>query len=394
VKKKSVKERGKVAGRAEGAAPAARGRGRGGPERSSSERGRGRGGISGSNQWLTMELTWVEGRGTRGRGRGGEVRGRGRGGASTISPLGTDATSTTATIASDETPNVWGEPTAVDEPFPAESEDINGINGTKAYEDSPPQPSSVWGLLPPTAAATKPAKPHVEEVPQRAAVNGTPPITTPAAPPTRRVDPAAKMSWASIVKPAPPPAPKPAPPVQTPKTIPAPPPLAQVQPESPAQAPQPIASSRPSTRGHDIVEEPAQTIHDPFTTAEPASKPKVQLPSQPVLPYIPSLISQQPAAAPAKEPLASPSTQAPLTGPNLHLLEDQQSPVPEPPTASVTAHRASPATGTKTEGPPGLGAASRFARPTRENPVIMPTLASQSLTGLPVQFGYARLNQW
>ena len=206
---------------------------------------------------------------------------------------------------------------------------------------------------------------------------------------TRRVDPTAKMSWASIVKPAPPPpAPKPAPPPTVPKSAAAPPPTAPaVQPEPPAaSAPQTTtASSRPSTRGQDVVEEPAQTIHDPFVASgEPSSKPKVQLPTQPVLPYIPSLISQQPAAA--KEPATGvPSALEPQTPRNLHLLEDQQSPVPEPPTTSVTAHRA----GTKTtEAPPGLGSGSRIARSTRENPVIMPTMASQSLSGLPVQFGF------
>jgi hypothetical protein len=85
---------------------------------------------------------------------------------------------------------------------------------------------------------------------------------------------------------------------------------------------------------------------------------------------------QPPPAAPA--PPAEP-----LTSHNLDLLEDQQSPVLEPPAPSVTAHRVSPAP--KSEGPPGLG--PRFSRPTRENPVIMPSMASQSIGGMQIQFG-------
>jgi len=288
----------------------------------------------------------------------------------------------------------------IDEPIPAAGTAINGVHGTKAHGESPPQSSSVWGIA--AAAPSKPNQPQVEPVPtqQRAAVNGAPPAkptftttpTTVAPMTTRRVDPTAKMSWASIVKPTPPPpAPKPAPPPTAPKAA-APPPVAPVvQPEPPAaSAPQTTAAgSRPSTRGQDVIEEPAQTIHDPFVASgESSSKPKVQLPTQPVLPYIPSLISQQSPAA--KEPATSvPSAPEPMTPRTLHLLEDQQSPVPEPPTTSVTAHRASAAPGTKTtEPPPGLGSGPRIARPTRENPVIMPTMASQSLSGLPVQFGF------
>ena len=314
---------------------------------------------------LYLQRLIVDGRG-RGRGRGGETRGRGRGAAAGVL---SDATSTAATIASDETPVVWSDMTSADDttiPDP-EPKVINGINGTKR-EESHTAPTSVWGQ---TTTSTKP--PPVEEAPPTN-VNGIPPqrptvSSTPSSRQSRIVDPTAKLSWANIVKPvAPPPAPKPAPP---PKSAPAPPPPQQ-------QAPPPLqANSRPSTRGQDLAEEPAQTIHDPFSTSQEPSKPKVQLP-QPVLPYIPSMVpkEQPPPAAPA--PPAEP-----LTSRNLDLLEDQQSPIPEPPIPSVTPHRVSPAP--KSEGPPGLG--SRFSRPTRENPVIMPSMASQSIGGMQIQFG-------
>lgn len=204
---------------------------------------------------------------------------------------------------------------------------------------------------------------------QPSPVSSAPPQkSTPSAAASRQsriVDPKAKHSWASIVKPvAPPPAAKPAPVSQPPPQ----------PPQKPAQQPDPQASSgsRPSTRGHDMSEEPAQTIHDPFTAAEPA-KPKVQLP-QPALPYIPALPSQP------KEQLQH---SEPLTSRNLDLLEDQQSPVPQPPTPSVAAHRASPAP--KNEGPPGLN--TRFARNSRDTPVIMPGLASQPIGAMQLQFG-------
>jgi hypothetical protein len=268
----------------------------------------------------------------------------------------------------------WGDiSTADDTVADIDSKDVNGVNGTKSYEE--PQPTSAWG------APIKPSsKPQVEEQPSP--VNGTaasaprPPPAPISSTPTARsssrtIDP--KSSWASIVKPAaPPPAPKPAPPPPQQKPI-APPP--QEIPAVPQQT-----SSRPSTRGQDIIEEPAQTIHDPFTTTEPA-KPKVQLP-QPALPYIPSLISSQ-QQQPQKESALPPAE--PLTSRNLDLLEDQQSPGPEPPTASVSAHRASPAP--KGDGPPGLS--GRFPRPTRENPVVMPGMPSQSLGGMSLQFGYS-----
>jgi len=48
VKKKSVKDKGKIAGRTEGSSVTARGRGRGGAERSSDRGGRGRGGMTGA----------------------------------------------------------------------------------------------------------------------------------------------------------------------------------------------------------------------------------------------------------------------------------------------------------------------------------------------------------
>ena len=50
VKKKSVKDKGKIAGRGEATSITARGRGRGGAERTSDRGGRGRGGMSRANQ--------------------------------------------------------------------------------------------------------------------------------------------------------------------------------------------------------------------------------------------------------------------------------------------------------------------------------------------------------
>jgi len=49
VKKRSVKDKGKIAGRSEGSSVTARGRGRGGAERSSDRGGRGRGGMTGAH---------------------------------------------------------------------------------------------------------------------------------------------------------------------------------------------------------------------------------------------------------------------------------------------------------------------------------------------------------
>jgi hypothetical protein len=289
----------------------------------------------------------IEARGTRGRGRGEGGRGRGRGGV----PVSSDATSTAATIASEETPAGWGDSPSFDDTAIMEP-DLNGINGTNHYEETPS--AAAWGgsvaipveeSLATTVNGTAPQRPSISSTPSRQ---------------SRIVDPTSKFSWASIVKPpAPPPIEKPAP-----------------QPQSAPQYQEPPVSqgrSRPSTRGQDFIEESAQTIHDPFATAEP-SKPKVQLP-QPVLPYIPSMISQQKEHLPGTEP---------LTSRNLDLLEDQQSPVPEPSSASITAHRASPAP--KSEGPPGLSA--RFARNSRDTPVILPGIASQSLGGMQLQFGY------
>lgn len=231
-----------------------------------------------------------------------------------------------------------------------DSKHTNGINGTETQDVPPPAQPSAWNTE---------AKPTVAEI-QPTPVNGTaakrppPPTSTPSRQ-SRIVEPNAKFSWASIVKPAaPPPAPKPAP-------VP--------QPTQQQVAPQ--ANSRPSTRGQDVTEEPAQTIHDPFAAAEP-SKPKVQLP-QPALPYVPALPAQPKEQLPPAEP---------LTSRNLDLLEDQQSPVPEP-TASVTAHRSSPAP--KSDGPPGLSA--RFARNSRDTPVVMPGVAAQSVGGMQLQFG-------
>jgi hypothetical protein len=296
----------------------------------------------------------AEGRGSRGRGRG-EARGRGRGAA----PVATDATSTAATIASDETPSTWPDATSADETTVAdtESKDINGVNGTQSPEEPAPIKLPAWGAKIETPVV------DVQPSPVNGAAAPKPTPSTAASRQSRIVDPTAKFSWASIVKPAaPPPAAKPAP---VPQVSSRPP---QVQPAQPV----PQASSRPSTRGQDVSEEPAQTIHDPFSTAEP-SKPKVQLP-QPALPYIPSVLSQP------KDQLAA---SEPLTSRNLDLLEDQQSPVPEPPTPSVAAHRASPAP--KSEGPPGLN--TRFARNSRDTPVIMPGIASQPIGAMQLQFG-------
>ena len=282
-----------------------------------------------------------------------------------------DATSTAATIASDETPVVWPDTTAADDATitDKETKDVNGINGSLPHEEPPAALTSVWGQT----TANKQPPPPIEEAPP-ANVNGIPPqkpaiSSAPSSRQFRIVDPSAKLSWASIVKPAaPPPAPKPASPPKS-----APP---QVPPQQQAP-PLPQAISRPSTRDQDFTEEPAQTSHDPFSTSQEPSKPKVQLP-QPVLPYIPSMVpkEQPPPAVPA--PPAEP-----LTSRSLDLLEDQQSPIPEPPAPSVAAHRVSPAP--KSEGPPGLG--PRFPRPTRENPVIMPSMASQSISGMQIQFG-------
>ena len=307
---------------------------------------------------LVSETNLLEGRGGRGRGRG-EPRGRGRGGAAGVA---SDAISTAATIASDESPNAWGpdvasvDDTTLGDP---EAQDFKSINGTKTHEETPAASTSVWGAPPVEEALPTPPTNANGTLPQRPTISSNPSRQS------RIVDPTAKFSWASIVKPAaPPPAPKPAPP---PQSAPQPPPAPTQQ-----VPPAPPTNSRPSTRGQEFSEEPAQTIHDPFATAEP-SKPKVQLP-QPALPYIPSMIQQPKESLPPTEP---------LTSRNLDLLEDQQTPVSEPPTPSVTAHRASPAP--KNDGPPGL--TSRFSRPTRENPVIMPTMASQSLGGMPLQFG-------
>jgi hypothetical protein len=236
-----------------------------------------------------------------------------------------------------------------------DSKDINGTNVTESQDVAPPAQTSVWDTeTKPTVAETQPAP-----------VNGTaakrPPL--PSSTPSRHsrvIPPNAKISWAGIVKPAaPPPAPKSAP-VSVPQ------PTQQPQEQHVAQA-----NSRPSTRGQDVTEESAQTIHDPFAAAEP-SKPKVQLP-QPALPYVPALPTQP------KEPL---HPIEPLTSRNLDLLEDQQSPIPEP-TQSVTAHRSSPAP--KGDGPPGLSA--RFARNSRDTPVVMPGVAAQAIGGMQLQFG-------
>ena len=326
-----------------------RGRGRG-AERGAERGSRGRGGIS----TFTVETNSAEGRGSRGRGRG-EVRGRGRGAA----PVSNDAVSTAATIASDETPSTWPDVTSTDETAVAdtESKEINGVNGTQIHDEPAPAKLPAWG--PKTDTPVAEAQPS----PVNGAATQKPAPSASASRQSRIVDPTAKFSWASIVKPAaPPPAAKPAPVPQPPVQPP------QERPSPPVQQ----ASSRPSTRGQDVTEEPAQTIHDPFSAAEPA-KPKVQLP-QPALPYIPSAVSQPKEQLPPSEP---------LTSRNLDLLEDQRSPVPEPPTTSVAAHRASPAP--KSEGPPGLN--TRFARNSRDTPVIMPGIAAQPIGAMQLQFG-------
>jgi hypothetical protein len=316
-----------------------------------------------SRQDLTLES---RGRGG-GRGRG-EARGRGRGGASGTS----DATSTAATIGSDETPSAWPEFTSTDDTIAADkdSHDVNGINGTKYDEPPAPSTASVLGVgeVKPVPAATS-ASPAVNGSPAKKA-----PTTAPTSKGSRIVDPSATFSWASIVKPAaPPPVPKP---VAQSKATPQPP-----EPTVPHQ------SSRPSTRGQDITEEPAQTIHDPFTsTATEPSKPKVQLP-QPALPYIPTILTQQQIKQPELAVVAQLPPTEPLTSRNLDLLEDQQPPTSQaaqPPTPSVTAHRTSPV---PKEGPPGPSA--RFARNSRDQPVIMPGVASPTAVGgMQLQFGY------
>jgi len=260
---------------------------------------------------------------------------------------------------------------------------MNGVNGTK-YDETVPAPtsSSVWGVVEsqPSPAPAETSTP---------AVNGSTVknIPAPTSKPSRIVDPA-KFSWASIVKPAaPPPAPKPV--IQS---KPAP---SQPQPPTPQEPIAPQQSSRPSTRGQDIIEEPAQTIHDPFTSTAPEpAKPKVQLP-QPALPYIPSVLTQPPkqqqteVPAPAQLPPSEP-----LTSRNLDLLENQQPSTPQaaqPPTPSVAAHRASPVP--KQEGPPGLNA--RFQRNSRDQPVIMPGIASPTaMGGMQLQFGYISTIKW
>src|ERR1700719_2187896 len=97
---------------------------------------------------IYLHANVLEGRGSRGRGRG-EVRGRGRGAA----PNSSDATSTAATIASDETPTAWPETTSSEETTftEVESEYINGVNGIK-HESAPVAPTSVWGAPKPQPA--------------------------------------------------------------------------------------------------------------------------------------------------------------------------------------------------------------------------------------------------
>lgn len=365
VKKKTVKDKAKSTARTETPqTTATRGRGRGASERGTDRGTRGRGGIL---IQFNSSSDSVESRGGRARGRGEARSGRGRGGATVTS----DATSNAATIGSDETPSAWPEGTSVDDTVVQDTEvqDVNGINGTKAHEETAPAPS-VWGVIETKAAPTT-------ETPTPA-INGSPVKKAPppsASRQSRIVDPTAKFSWASIVKPvAPPPTAKPAP-----QTKPAP--LSQqISQEPPAPGAQ-QPSSRPSTRGQDITEEPAQTIHDPFTSAAEPAKPKVQLPQQPALPYIPSVLTQPTKQETSVSAQLPPSE--PLTSRNLDLLEDQQpSQAPQPPTPSMAAHRASPAP--KTEGPPGL--TSRFARNSRDTPVIMPGIAP-SVGGMQLQFG-------
>lgn len=350
VKKKTIKDKPKATGRPEGAATGTRGRGRGGSDRGADRGTRGRGGIH-----KPCDLTdLVEGRGTRGRGRG-EARGRGRSSAPAVS----DAASTGATIASDETPVAWPDAASIDDARVSETEpkDVNGVNGAKVHNEAHSASTPAW--KPSTTPSIEESKPQLKPINGIIAPSKPPISSAPTSRQSRIVDPSSTFSWASIVKPAvPPPAPKPAPPAKI-----APPP-----PEPPAAQSTPL----PSTQDKDVIEEPAQTIHDPFTTSEP-SKPKVQLP-QPALPYIPSLISPLKEQVPPAEPLRSRS---------LDLLEDQKSPAQEPPVPSVTAHRTSPAP--KGDGPPGLG--PRFPRASRDNPVIMPSIAPQPLSGIQVQFG-------
>jgi hypothetical protein len=308
------------------------------------------------------------------------------------------------TITSEETPVAWGESTFVDEIV----EFDQGTNGFKGDLDDQTGIATVTEIVTTTADTTTTGTASwgatVEETTPVTTLNGTPPVsykvpisTTPTPRQSRIVDPSSKFSWASIVKP---PAPSPAPkqPVQhqpSPQSQqqqpqqhqqPTPQPLA---PPITPQEPVPIvqASSRPSTRDQDIIEELAQTIHDPFAAAEP-SKPKVQLPQpqqqqpplQPALPYIPAIASQPKESQ--LPPLADP-----LTSRNLDLLDNQQPPAAAPvePSAStsVQTHRASPAP--KVEGPPP-GLSGRFPR-NRDTPVILPGIASQALSGMQLQFG-------
>lgn len=360
VKRKGVKDKEKVVKSqswTESPPSSGRGRGKAAPERGFDRGSRGRGG----NSKVTKEANELDGgRGTRGRGRGeGTGRGRGRGGFSTT----IDPPTSSAGFPSDETPVAWGdEEPSFDDTAVADTEpkNVNGVNGSSHKDESASAQTSVWGK--PIAAPVETVQPVAETpiLPQK-----VPPTSSTPTRQSRVIDPTSKMSWASIVKPPPPP-PKPVPPPPQPVAAPisAPPPY---------QAS--LSSSRPSTKGQDILEEPAQTIHDPFAASEP-SKPKVQLP----LPYIPPII-----ATPKEKQLPASD---PLTSRNLDILEDQQTAVPEPPSGSVSAHQGSP--GSKTEGPPGLN--TRFARTSRDNPVIMPELASQSLSGVQLQFGSIDLN--
>jgi hypothetical protein len=271
-----------------------------------------------------------------------EGRSRGRGAA----PGSVDITSTSATVASDETPFVWPDFTTADETVVEEPKTVDDINGTPHDDPAP----FTWG--------------EETVVPPPSTVNGAskkPPVSAPAPTPSRQsriVDPSAKFSWASIVKPATPPPPPPPPKPQTP--------LKPVY-----QPPPPKTASRPSTRGHDVIEEPAQTIHDPFLTEIITNKPKVQLPQpafpQPALPHIPQPKLPHPE---------------PLTSRNLDLLEDQQPTSVVDPTPSVAAHRSSPTP--KGDGPPGL---PRFPRNREITPVVMPGHLNQGLGGMQLQFG-------
>jgi len=274
--------------------------------------------------------------------------------------LSTDATSNTATIGSDDAPSGWpdvsnADDTAITEPEPANT---NGVNGTKSHEEI--STSASW-----TAPLEDYQATTINDAPVQQSLSSAPPSR-----PSRIVDPS-KFSWASIVKPAAPPPALPKPPVIS-KTTPIPSSL----PEAIPTPPQP--SSRPSTRGKDVSEEPAQTIHDAFTSTEP-SKPKVQLP-QPVLPYIPPAVS----APKGKVPVAP----EPLISRNLDILEEQQHSLPQTPTASVSTHRTSPAP--KSDAPPP-GLSPRFPRTSRDNPVIMPGMVSRSIAGIQLQFGYIHI---